>query len=1222
MVRKIYLSFTLLIILISSAFSQSGSGTLKGVIKDSKSGETIPFANVIVELGGIQIGTGQSNFNGEYQIKPINPGSYNVKCSYVGYKPVKITGVIISSGKITNVDIKLDASVVEMKEFEVVEYDVPLIEDYQGKTVTKEEIYALPTRNINSVAATTAGVTQQDEGDGINVRGSRGDATFYFVDGIKVRGSTNIPQQGIEQIQIITGGLPAMYGDATGGIISITTRGPSQAFHGGVEGVRSVDGYGYNLVGLNLTGPIATKKNAEGQKIPFIGFFFSSELSAVADADPSAVGITTLKKDKLAELQLNPLRPGPLGVGKVPNAAYVRASDFEVVKRRENAQANRASFAGKIDFKVNKSINLTLGGTFDFGDSRGFNYGNSMFNPEESGRGQSTTSRGYVKFTQRFSKDDEEKSASIIKNVFYTLQADYTRNTGKSFNDRHKDNIFDYGYVGKFKTYKAPVYRFGLDSIINGSDTILFTGLKLTAYADTLFSFTPSNLNPLTANYTSQFYDYAGDLKFGNYQNFTQVQQGGGLLNGALPQNVYSLYSNTGTTYGGWGKSLAEQIRFVGNASADIKGHEIGTGFEYEQRFDRGYSVAPIGLWGLMRQLANRHIEQFDLKNPLPVYNSAGEYTDTINYNRLYDPTIQSFFDRNLRSKLGKPVNGLEWLDIDNLDPSTFSLNFFSPDELLNNGNALVSYYGYDAYGNILRGKRSIDDYVNAKDEFGNFKREVGAFNPIYNALYIQDKFAFKDLIFNVGLRVDRYDANQKVLKDQYSLYETRKAGEFQYSSNNTRPSSIEDDFVVYVKDQKNTNLSDIENIAGYRNGNRWYNSKGVEILDPAVIAQSTNTGRATPALVNPGNQTLSSSAFVDYKPQINVMPRIAFQFPISDVAQFFAHYDVLTQRPTEGIRFDPINYYFLSKSISSLMANPNLKPQRTIDYEVGFKQVLTKSSAITISTFYRELRNLITVIPINYSYPVNYQTFGNIDFGTVKGISVAYDLRRTGNVRMTANYTLQFADGTGTSAGTGAFLINSGQPNLRTTLPLGFDVRHQIQTTFDYRYDEGKRYNGPILFGKKIFENAGFNMIMIANSGTPYSRSSYYTQDAGAGGRSILKGSPNGSRLPFQYRINVRIDKTFTFNYGKSEGDERKSCDLQVYVLIQNLLNFKNIINVYRATGNPDSDGYLTAATSQAIIQSQLDPISFADLYSAKVRSPYNYSRPRVIRVGAILNF
>ena len=146
------------------------------------------------------------------------------------------------------------------------------------------------------------------------------------------------------------------------------------------------------------------------------------------------------------------------------------------------------------------------------------------------------------------------------------------------------------------------------------------------------------------------------------------------------------------------------------------------------------------------------------------------------------------------------------------------------------------------------------------------------------------------------------------------------------------------------------------------------------------------------------------------------------------------------------------MDYLFLANTTSSIINNPDLKPQRTIDYEVGYKQALNQSSALTLSVFYRELRNLIQLIPVNYAYPVNYSMYGNIDFGTVKGLSLAYDLRRTGNVRLTANYTLQFADGTGSSSTSVVNLIQSGNPNLRTAIPLSFDVRHQIQTTFDFR--------------------------------------------------------------------------------------------------------------------------------------------------------------------------
>ena len=78
-------------------------------------------------------------------------------------------------------------------------------------------------------------------------------------------------------------------------------------------------------------------------------------------------------------------------------------------------------------------------------------------------------------------------------------------------------------------------------------------------------------------------------------------------------------------------------------------------------------------------------------------------------------------------------------------------------------------------------------------------------------------------------------------------------------------------------------------------------------------------------------------NAFEDYTPQINVMPRIAFSFPISDEALFFAHYDVLTKRPTTANRLDPLDYFYLQTGNISRVNNPNLQPEKTIDYEAWF---------------------------------------------------------------------------------------------------------------------------------------------------------------------------------------------------------------------------------------------------------------------------------------------
>ncbi|MDZ7774778.1 MAG: hypothetical protein U5L09_03755 [Bacteroidales bacterium] len=98
------------------------------------------------------------------------------------------------------------------------------------------------------------------------------------------------------------------------------------------------------------------------------------------------------------------------------------------------------------------------------------------------------------------------------------------------------------------------------------------------------------------------------------------------------------------------------------------------------------------------------------------------------------------------------------------------SIEMFSPDELLNSGSYMASAYGFDYYGNVLENRPGFSDFFSATDENNINTRNIGAFEPIYTAGFIQDKFAFKDLIFNIGVRVDRFDANQMVLNNSSLL--------------------------------------------------------------------------------------------------------------------------------------------------------------------------------------------------------------------------------------------------------------------------------------------------------------------------------------------------------------------------------------------------------------------------------------------------------------------
>ena len=134
MLRKIYLIMTFALITVF-AFAQTG--TLKGVITDAMSGESIPFANVVAERNGNQIGGTTTDFDGNYTIKPLEPGSYTVKATFVGYGTVEITGVIISANKITDQNIKLQEGIA-IGEVQIIEYKKPLLDKDNLSGETKD----------------------------------------------------------------------------------------------------------------------------------------------------------------------------------------------------------------------------------------------------------------------------------------------------------------------------------------------------------------------------------------------------------------------------------------------------------------------------------------------------------------------------------------------------------------------------------------------------------------------------------------------------------------------------------------------------------------------------------------------------------------------------------------------------------------------------------------------------------------------------------------------------------------------------------------------------------------------------------------------------------------------------------------------------------------------------------------------------------------------------
>lgn len=1257
MIRNFYLLFISLTLTVGYGLSQAGMGSIQGSVIDKESKEPVPFAKVVLTQGGIVKGGTETDFDGKFKFPSISAGSYDIEVRSSEYQTLLLENVGVSAERITflrNTEIGKPEDVKELDEVQIVAYKVPLINrdgGSSGQTITREDIAKLPVRNASGVAATVGGVNESEGSGGISVRGSREDASYYFIDGIKVRGSANLPKSALEEVQVITGGLPANYGDATGGIISVTTRGPSKEYFGSFEGVTSgfylpgddplgydgkvigLDAQGYNLVEGMLSGPIWMRKDDEGNKTePIIGFLASLTYQDVYDPRPFAGGAWRVKKEVREQILEEPLRPSATGEGNFFNAEFLRnpddpeLSDFEKTPWRMNSRRRTISAATKVDVNTGPTVNLTFGGSLNYNGGQAYSYANSLFNFNNFGVSNALDWRVYGRLTQRFS-NEKEGSSSKVKSFYYNLMVDYSKSDRSVYDDKHGFDVFNYGHVGYYDITQRRTYEFSADE-----DSLVQTAVP----RDVIVDFTPSEVNPELAAITSQYYRIYEDNPIGRYENLTQILQGNALRNGDLPGTVYQMWGKAGGPFNQFSKSEAEQFRVSGSASMVIGGHNISLGFEFEQRWDRGWGSGrqgPAGIWEIARQYANSHLSELDLENPY--FDYFGTYP-RVSYDRLNTGYAagdgngqyggaevgdnQSFFDYNFRNAVGMDPAGNEFLNIDMYDPSVFSLDMFTPDELFNQGNTFVSYFGYDHTGERVSGNTDINGYFNDFDENGNYERHIGAFQPTYVAGYIMDKFAFDDIVFNVGLRVDIFDANQPVLKDQHLFFNSRTAGEARTLAEQDPaiaqwvdiPNSIGDDYVVYVNDVDNPGQ-----INGFRSGDTWFDANGVETQDPSTLRGPAGIA---PWLLNPGQETPTADAFESYKRAINVMPRIAFSFPISDEANFFANYDILSKRPTGFNRFDPVDYQFI-RDRSVIIPNANLRPERTIDYAFGFQQVISRTSSIKVNAFYRELKDQVQVRNIFEAYPATYITYGNRDFGTVKGLTVEYDLRRTGNLRINANYTLQFAEGTGSDANSALSFVNSNQPDLRNVFPFSYDQRHAFSFTLDYRYGKGKDYNGPRIGDVNIFESTGLNLITLVNSGTPYSRQANITPVAIGVGTPQLVGALNGSRQPWTYRLDLQVDRTFNLEFGGEDGKKKRGF-LNVYCRVTNLFNQFNVINVYRATGNPDDDGYLAAAQAQATIQNQLDEQSFRDMYMMSIMNPFNISRPRTIRIGVKFDF
>ena len=1279
MIKKLLSVLGVIILFTSMAFAQTS--TIKGKVVD-QTGEPLGYTRVYLKIADKVVNMAMADDKGEYSMFGVELGTYDLEADaqMTCKKSLKKTDIKVGTSQVLFIDFAIDCS-SDLEEV-VIKYEPPVFDpDNTSSTsrISGDNVRTTPGRSVTSALANLEGVSSVD-GAMTSVRGNRSDGQQTIIDGVRVRGNGGISMQSIEEAQLIQGGIPAEYGDGTSFTV-ITTKSAPKDFHGSVELRGSIDGYNNFLGAVSISGPLLKgKKKSDPTRI---GFMFSGEVSYDHDAAPARGGVWVANDDVREAIIANPIRYSTEALGvNYQEVLYLTSESFHKERVRKNAGAWDYLGQLKFDFTMGKKHNmrLSLGGSYEYLKGRSWSTSYSLFNGDNNPISTNATLRLNARLNHRVYTDTT--GTGILKNVMYDLNVNYTKFNSYSYAARHKDRLFEYGYVGKFTTQRVKGYPTIPDEVTVMIDSIEWkipNAYEFQGYYDSIVTFQINpdfNVNPILSQYTLNFceqfpaeeiygYTYQGyPIDLNLYQSF------GALRNGDSPDYIYSqyMYASPGMVYNGYSKSQTEQFGVKASISMNLKNHELKFGFDFEKLTYRGYGISPVSLWTLMRNEANSHIMELDKSNPIITPIDDYFYVD---YNQLIKLDDQTTFDRSLRKSLGLDPNGSDWIDIDNLDPSTFNIGMFDAEELLLGTSAgeypMVSYYGYDYTGKVNRNKTTISDFFNGKNASGKRTYSIGAYEPVYMAFYLQDKFSINSLLFNIGLRVDRFDANQEVLKDPYLFRETYTVGnimEILKKNPSYQDATIADvftgnaqsDWVVYYSGSE-TYLSEADiagngfnktSIAGYRSGDIWYNAAGEEVSNPETALKLNVNG---PILKNPlydennnligGITKVESSAFTDYKAQWSVMPRISFSFPVSDNSLFYAHYNIITSRPT-NLQISPVDYLFISQrnSANDIISNPNMKPQQSIDYEIGFRQKIGNKSSISISAYYSEKRNQIQSYRFSGAYPNTYYSYKNIDFGTVQGFTFAYKMNRTHNLTLSANYTLQYAKGTGSSTTSQLSILAANQPNLRTLSNLAFDQRHRIGVNLDYRFESGVDYEGPqtektvMVDGKPTtktiqwLSNTGFSLLFSAASGTPYTRSSTPNSSYVAGTNSRIVGSLYGSNLPWQFQCDFRIDKTFIFNLNKNAKDKdgnaksAKPGYLTVYIDIQNLFNFKNVISVYSYTGNPDDDGYLSAAEYQQAIQAQIYVPSFISYYQMRVQDPYNYSRPIRASLGIQFGF
>ena len=215
--------------LITFSVNAQNEGEITGVIKDKISQEPVPNVRMKLTQNDVKVMEILSEVSGEFTFKPLMPGVYDVVVMAYGYDTITYRGLIVEPRGLNFQVFEIEEGVL-LSDILIKPSLIDAGNPETGLTISGGDLRNRAVDNALEGAAQAPAVQLSERTGGISIGGSREDATMYVIDGVKVIGSVYVPMNAIKEINVITGGIPAAYGDFTGGIIEITTMGFTGAY--------------------------------------------------------------------------------------------------------------------------------------------------------------------------------------------------------------------------------------------------------------------------------------------------------------------------------------------------------------------------------------------------------------------------------------------------------------------------------------------------------------------------------------------------------------------------------------------------------------------------------------------------------------------------------------------------------------------------------------------------------------------------------------------------------------------------------------------------------------------------------------------------------------------------------------------------------------------------------------------------------------------------------